>query len=143
VLIQDEGVCCIYRRAERDMVHRVLLGHRSRRCSHLQVRVRRKGRRGKGGATDFCGEELSMLWFNMSEYFAIELIRPVNIIDQDRRSNETVTANQSNTFQKTRCHRRCATRSDGFNNVSRCLRQCILMIVIDGKFLDEISLNTF
>jgi hypothetical protein len=74
-----------------------------------------------GRAVDFCGKEKNAQEFNRSEYSTIRLLRPVNIINQDRRSNETVTANQANNFPKTRCHQRSA--SDGFTVVSRRLTQ--------------------
>jgi hypothetical protein len=47
-----------------------------------------------------------MLEFNSSEYSTIRLIRPVNIIDQDRRSNETVTADQLNDQDITKIRKR-------------------------------------
>jgi hypothetical protein len=51
-----------------------------------------------------------MLGLKKSEYSTIRLIHPVNIIDQDqRRRNQTVTANQSENFQKTRRHPICAS----------------------------------
>jgi hypothetical protein len=66
-------------------------------------------------------EETGILGLKRSVSIPQSDLSAVNIIDQDRRRNETVTANQSNNFQKTRRHPRCA--SIGFAVVSRRLRQ--------------------
>jgi hypothetical protein len=74
-------------------------------------------------------EETGILGLKSSEYSTVRLIRPVNIIDQDhRRRNETIIANPSNNYPKTRCHPRCP--SVGFTVVSRPLGQCILVVMI-------------
>jgi hypothetical protein len=54
------------------------------RCSQLQVLLRGKGH---------VSEETGVPGFKRSEYPTIRLIRPINIVDQDRRSSETLTVN--------------------------------------------------
>jgi hypothetical protein len=99
--------------------------------------------KGKRRTMDFSGEEeIGMLRFKKSEYSTTALIRPVNIIDQDRgRRNETVTVNQSDNFQKTRRHPRRA--SIGFTACSFETLKAVNggshdPMDVDGKFLDEI-----
>jgi hypothetical protein len=97
--------------------YRVLLGLLILTVGSLRTR---KGWE-RGRAVDFCGEEENGLQeLIRSEYSTIKLIHPVNIVDQDHRSNETITANQANDFQKARCHQRCAS---GWVHCFETLRQ--------------------
>jgi hypothetical protein len=88
-----------------------------------------------------------MLEFNSSEYSTNGLIHPVNIIDQDRRSNETITVNQSNDVPKTGCHPRYASMGSAVICSFEVLKAMIAgsrdLMGVDGKFLAEISLNAF